>query len=420
MKKLVINTLIISILFALFFVACEPLDIKKIPILKTGKAIDVTYSSATVSGLIIDAPGDVMEIGHCYSQDPNPTINDIKIQTQNGFNPGESIYTQIDDLVQGYTYYVRAYAITKDNQEYYGDEISFQPGPFPDDWGITVIEPQDGEFWPLGKSKTITWQSYNIDTFVVGIYDTQIKQMFYDVGKVSSVEGQYTYTINFTLPNDGKLTVGYDYVVRVMGVKYDQYYDFKRFRATNPVINQISEPNSGSKWNRNREYSIKWTSNDVDVVDIDLYQGTNFIADIADGQPVNGGTYPWDIPITVEPGTGYNIKISYTDYPEISETSEAFEILDVADITVTYPENGSTVSNGTSVNITWTDNIEEDVKIELCNSGYPTITITNKTASNGSYTWNVSNIPTATGYTIKIISVEDQSIYGESGTFTVN
>ncbi len=420
MKKLVLSTLSISILFALFFVACEPLDIKKIPILQTGEAIDVTYSSATVSGLIIDAPGDVVEIGHCYSQNPNPSVNDIKIQTLNGFSPGEYIYTQINDLVQGYTYYVRAYAITNDNQEYYGDEISFQPGPLPNDWKITVIKPQDGEFWPLGKSKTISWQSSNIDSFVVEIFDTQIQQKFYDVAKVPSVEGQNTYTINFTLPNDGKLTVGYDYVVRVMGAKYDQYYDFKRFRATNPVINQISEPNSGSKWNRGREYSIAWTSNDIDVVDIDLYQGNNFVADIADGQAVNGGTYPWDIPITVNPGTDYNIKISYTDYPEVSEISETFEILSDAYITVTNPTNASTVTNGTAFTITWDDNIEENVNIELWNNDVRIVFIAENVPSNGSYTGSVSGILAASGYTIKVISTIDSSIYGESETFTIN
>ncbi len=405
----------------MFFVACEPLDIKKIPILQTGEAIDVTYSSATVSGLIIDAPGDVLEIGHCYSQNPNPSVNDIKIQTLNGFRPGEYIYTQINDLVQGYTYYVRAYAITNDNQEYYGDEISFQPGPFPDDWGITVIEPQDGEFWPLEKSKTISWQSSNIDSFVVGIYDTQIKQMFYDVGKVSSVEGQYTYTINFTLPNDGKLTVGYDYVVRVMGVKYDQYYDFKGFRATNPVINQISEPNSTSRWNRGREYSIAWTSNDIDVVDIDLYQGTNFVADIADGQPVNGGTYPWDIPITVEPGTGYSIKISYTDYPEVYKISDSFEILDNAVINVTAPANSETLAKGTAYTIKWTDNIEENVTIELWQNGALIETIVSDIPSNGTYSWTPSSVlSTGTNYVIYIKSTIDPLIFGVSGVFSIN
>ena len=209
-------------------------------------------------------------------------------------------------------------------------------------------------------------------------------------------------------------------MVMIIVSKYDQYYDFKQFRASRPSISSISQPTSSDKWNKGRQYSIKWTSNDIDVVDIDLYQGANFVADIADGQDVNGGTYPWDIPITINPDIGYSIRISYTDYPGIFETSETFEILKEAFITVTEPTTGTTVSNGTALDITWTDNIEENVTIELRQNGALIKTIASNTPSDGTYSWTPS-ASTGTNYVIYVKSTTDPStVFGVSGVFSIN
>ena len=75
---------------------------------------------------------------------------------------------------------------------------------------------------------------------------------------------------------------------------------------------------------------------------------------------------------------------------------------------------------GQPVNITWTDNISENVKIELYKGSSLSQTIVNSTASDGSYSYTVpSSLSADNDYHLRISSTSNSNVYGESNVFSV-
>ena len=94
-------------------------------------------------------------------------------------------------------------------------------------------------------------------------------------------------------------------------------------------------------------------------------------------------------------------------------------VLELASIEVTVPNGGESWQAGTSQTINWTDNIDENVKIELFKDGVFDSEIVASTSSDGSYVWTVPNIA-STDYMIKITDVSNSNILDFSDqTFTI-
>ena len=81
------------------------------------------------------------------------------------------------------------------------------------------------------------------------------------------------------------------------------------------------------------------------------------------------------------------------------------------DITLISPNGGESWLTGTSQEITWSDNITGDVKIELFKTGAFNSTIAVSTQSDGSFDWNIPSgtIPDS-DYKVKINSVTEPSL----------
>lgn len=112
------------LLFVIFYSSCERLEIKRITKVSTGSVSDITASSATVQGDIVEqGEGGVKKHGHCWSVSQDPTINNDK--TELGFvNTSGTFNSQLALLSPGIKYYVRAYATDNEGTSY-GKEISF-------------------------------------------------------------------------------------------------------------------------------------------------------------------------------------------------------------------------------------------------------------------------------------------------------
>jgi len=81
-------------------------------------------------------------------------------------------------------------------------------------------------------------------------------------------------------------------------------------------------------------------------------------------------------------------------------------------ITVTLPNGGESWQTGTTQTITWTDNISENVKIQLFKSSTLYSTIRTSTASDGSFTWNIADtIQPGADYKIRIASIDNDNIF---------
>jgi hypothetical protein len=155
-------------------------------------------------------------------------------------------------------------------------------------------------------------------------------------------------------------------------------------------------------------------------VKIELFKGGVFDSEITASTPSNG-SYSWDIPIATAPGLDYTVKITSVDNATVSDVSDAnFEIFE-GNIIVVTPNGGESWSAGTPRNITWTDNINENVTIELYKGGTLHSVIDPSTGSDGLKVWDIPFIlESGNDYSIKITSVNDPAITDVSdANFTI-
>ncbi len=175
----------------------------------------------------------------------------------------------------------------------------------------------------------------------------------------------------------------------------------------------VTSPNGGEVWYMGSTYEIQWNDNINENVKIELYKSGAIDRLIKDSTPSNG-SYNWPIPTDLTEYSSYKIKISSTSSSvnDLSDNNFTIEEEPPADyITVTSPNGGETWQMGTTHNITWDDNISEDVKIELYISGTLVSTIAYDTSSGGSYTWSIPTwLDESSYYKIKIESVDNSSL----------
>ncbi|MBN2789561.1 MAG: hypothetical protein JXR69_05185 [Candidatus Delongbacteria bacterium] len=86
-------------------------------------------------------------------------------------------------------------------------------------------------------------------------------------------------------------------------------------------------------------------------------------------------------------------------------------------ITILSPVGGEIFMPDSTESLLWEDNIDENVKIDLYKNSVLDMVIAESVESSGSYDWKVpSGIEEGTDYKIRIASVEDSTLYDESGT----
>ncbi|MTJ48509.1 peptidoglycan DD-metalloendopeptidase family protein [Dolichospermum sp. UHCC 0259] len=90
-------------------------------------------------------------------------------------------------------------------------------------------------------------------------------------------------------------------------------------------------------------------------------------------------------------------------------------------MTISSPNGGESLQAGSSYNLTWTDNIAENVNIDLYKGGNFLTTLFSNTASDGSENWTLpTNLAVGSDYSIKITSVNNGNVYDWSnGNFSV-
>ena len=84
-------------------------------------------------------------------------------------------------------------------------------------------------------------------------------------------------------------------------------------------------------------------------------------------------------------------------------------------ITITSPNGGESWQPGSTYNITWNDNIADNVKLELYKDGTYDSTISSSTASDGSESWTVpTSLASGSDYQLRITSLSDSSVYDDT------
>jgi uncharacterized delta-60 repeat protein len=126
-NKACLYSVFVFFLFTCIFTliqSCKKLEFERVVRLKTGTATDITTNSALITGFFRDwGEGGITQYGHCWSVNKDPT-RFVKTRSEYDDLRGGYIYSIMDSLLSGTTYYVRAYAIYR-GETIYGDSVSF-------------------------------------------------------------------------------------------------------------------------------------------------------------------------------------------------------------------------------------------------------------------------------------------------------
>ena len=185
----------------------------------------------------------------------------------------------------------------------------------------------------------------------------------------------------------------------------------------------LTAPVASDNWTIGSTQNITWTDNISENVDIILMQGETIALAIVDDTP-NSGTYSWEIPAGLSNAANYSIIVRSVSDAGINDESEVFEISETPFITIIAPNTDDNWQKGSTQTISWTDNIDENINIELFKNQVKVSTdgdIALNTASTSPKSWTISSSLTAgTDYTIRITSVDSENINDESANFTIS
>ena len=278
---------------------------------------------------------------------------------------------------------------------------------------ITVTSPTTGTDWTKGTNQTISWTDNIPDNVIVDLYKGASKLLTLSSSAPST--GTYPWTIPMSL------TAASDYMIKITSTVDNLVYGVStQFTISDGQSITVTSPTTGNDWKKGTNQTITWTDNISDNVMIDLYQGASKLLTLSSSSPSNG-TYPWTVPVTVTAASDYKIKITSTADNNIYGYSNLFTISDGLSITVTSPTTGNDWKKGTNQTITWSDNIPDNVIIDLYKGTSQLLTLSSSTSSTGTYPWIVPlTLTAASDYKIKITSTVDNNVYDYSNLFTIS
>jgi hypothetical protein len=268
---------------------------------------------------------------------------------------------------------------------------------------ITVSSPNGGENWQTGSTQPITWTDNVTENVKIDLYKGG--SFYYTIISSTESDGYYLWTISDTTQ------AGSDYRIKITSMVHNTITDISDgdFTIYETGIT-VTLPNGGENWQAGTGYGITWTDNITEEVKIDLYKGGSYYYTIVSSTPSNG-YYAWLIPDTTQGGNNYRIKITSVVNGNINDISDGDFTIVGKQITVSSPNGGENWQTGSAQPITWTDNITEEVKIDLYKGGSFYYTIINSTPSDGYYLWTIADTTQAgSNYKIKITSVVYNSI----------
>ncbi len=190
-----------------------------------------------------------------------------------------------------------------------------------------------------------------------------------------------------------------------------------------PKIEVLAIQQNGQDTNKlqnGSSYTLRWSDNFSEAVKIELYEGNRYRRTI-ESSTDSDGQYTWQVPNDLDSDSFYKIKVSSVDSSGVSSISDIpFTVSPKPLLTVNSPSSGTSLSTNSSYEITWRDNLDETLKIELYQNGQFKRILTNSTASDGSYTWRIpSYIQSGNNYQFRLTSRSDESISEYSEQFSI-
>ncbi len=126
---------------------------------------------------------------------------------------------------------------------------------------------------------------------------------------------------------------------------------------TEPETSQLRliTPDNTTEWNAGSECLISWINITGQPVKIDMYEKNGFVLNIGTFADIMT-EYNYTLPLTLEPGTGYYLRLYAVEKPENYVSSQTFTVLERVNAppvcTIIDPKDGKYVMTGDIVQIT--------------------------------------------------------------------
>jgi len=168
-------------------------------------------------------------------------------------------------------------------------------------------------------------------------------------------------------------------------------------------------PNGGETLYAGDTYNIRWTSNGLSTVNINLqnYSTGGLYYSIARNVPASQGSYSWRVGYTVDnvlvpSGENYKILVGYGDKNDYSNNYFTIADRNAPTVRVVSPNGGENWTHGSTHTITWTAANMGNINIFAKNvsTGVSATIAANIPSSAGSYTWTLPPTSTAAAYSL--------------------
>ncbi|HLP59682.1 MAG TPA: Ig-like domain-containing protein [Candidatus Deferrimicrobium sp.] len=283
---------------------------------------------------------------------------------------------------------------------------------------ITVVAPNGGEQWLVGKQYPIQWVTQGTVASVNIDFSSDGKKTWTRLSSNYANRG----LINWTIPD----TVSTNCFVRVTGSEGTptdtSNTAFAIVRTINTKTINVTSPNGGESWVPGERHDITWsTTGNVENINIDFSSDGKATWTRLTTNFANVGSIAWKIPTTIS--SNCYVRVSDTSGSPADTSNLAFSITraPAGSITVKSPNGGEKWEGSSSHNITWssTGTVGNVKIIYTTNNGSSWKFVTSSTANNGLYKWTVPEAP-CSKCLVKIIAISDSTIADTSDSvFTV-
>lgn len=191
--------------------------------------------------------------------------------------------------------------------------------------GFRITVPGAGDSWQRGGLETIRWNRAGTCTSPVDLHLLRNGAQIAEIAIRTSDVG----TFNWTVPE--QLVEGGGYAIRIRDSNDHNSYDvsdpFTIGESASPCSYGVTNPRATSVWHLGEERAVTWRSEGEcgARVDLDLLLAGEQVEEIAEGL-LDGGSYVWSIPTTLELSSEYAVRVSSDDDGSIFDVSETFSI----------------------------------------------------------------------------------------------
>ncbi len=420
--------LIVNIIFQLLDMSVRCLKNETpsgIPTVITGSVSNIGTTSADVQGEITNLGGsEITHYGHCWSVNPDPTINNNSID----FGSSSTTLSYISELIPlttGTTYYVKAYA-TNSYGTAYGEEVSFTTGQ-----NITTPVVTTAAITNITQSSATSGGNVIED----GGANVTARGVCYGTSQNPTISGNHTtngsgtgsFNSNITGLSSNTTYYVRAYATNSVGTSYGNELSFTTGQnITTPVVTTTNVTNitqnsavSGGNVTSSGGASVTargvcWsTSQNPSISGNHTTNGSgtgSFISNITGLSP--NTTYYVRAYATNSAGTSYGNELSFTTEQNI--TTPIVTTTNVTNITQNSAVSGGNVTSSGGANVTargvcWSTNQNPTINDDYTVDG----------SGTGSFTSNLTGLNENTNYYVRAYATNSVgTAYGNQLSFT--